>query len=382
MTAMSVHPFLPEPLDKVGSSAGASRPAEGLRVIHVVKHCNHGHGNAHVAIDLACIQASQGYEVVYASEGGDYSGLLESSGVALTELSQSQRHPWRSAGAVLKLAALCRRMRPDLLHAHMMSSAVTGYGASMLTGIPLLTTVHNSFDRHSLLMRLGQRVVAVSEAERRALVRRGFDPRRLDVVLNGPNGSARGLRPLDAGMAPLSAPSVTTVCGLHRRKGVADLLIAFAQAAQDFPAWHLNIIGAGPDRASLETMAQASGLSDRIHFLGSVLSPQPLLERSAIFVLASYAEPCSLAVAEARAAGCAIVATAVGGTPELLEHGRAGRLVEPARPDEIAAELRGLMADPDWLRLWRDRALAGSSHFYVDRLFRDYDGAYRRLLAR
>jgi glycosyltransferase involved in cell wall biosynthesis len=116
---------------------------------------------------------------------------------------------------------------------------------------------------------------------------------------------------------------------------VHDLPAAFRLLLPEFPNWHFNIIGNGPDREKLEALAIELGLSGSTHFIRSVEAPQPLLRQSQIFVLASYADPCCLVIPEARAAGCAIIATAVGGTPELLENGDAGQLVEPGRPIDL-----------------------------------------------
>jgi glycosyltransferase involved in cell wall biosynthesis len=121
------------------------------------------------------------------------------------------------------------------------------------------------------------------------------------------------------------------------------------------------------------------GLSGSAHFIGPVEAPQPLLQQSQIFVLASYADPCCLVIPEAREAGCAIVATAVGGTPELLGYGEAGQLVEPGKPEQFAKALRGLMQDEEALRQWRTRAKTGAAYFTVDRVVEDYDKVYAAL---
>jgi glycosyltransferase involved in cell wall biosynthesis len=350
-----------------------------MRIIHLIKHCQHCNGNVNVAVDLACGQAQKGHEVVFASAGGHYDRLLDAHGVRRAEIRQGQESsPFQLARNFSALIHLCRKFQPDVLHAHMMSSAVFGYLASKLTGVPLVTTVHNSFDRHAVLMRLGQVAVAVSKAEQNLLLKRGFRSEKVTVVVNGPNGSPRESFGTPAGVV-LATPSITTVCGLHPRKGVQDLLAAFRLLLPDFPNWHLNIVGGGPDREKLEALAMELGLSGSAHFIGPVESPQPLLRQSQIFVLASYADPCCLVIPEAREAGCAIVATAVGGTPELLDHGEAGRLVEPGRPEQFAAALRGLMQDEEALREWRSRAKAGAGHFTVDRVVEDYDKIYARL---
>jgi glycosyltransferase involved in cell wall biosynthesis len=147
----------------------------------------------------------------------------------------------------------------------------------------------------------------------------------------------------------------------------------------EFPNWHFNIIGNGPDGAKLEALLIEVGISGSTHFIGRVEATQPLWRQSRMFVLASHAEPFGLSVAEAREAGCAIVATAVGGIPEVLANGDAGRLVEPGRPDQFAKVLRGLMQDEEGLRQWRTRAKTGAGYFTVDRVVEDYDKVYAAL---
>ncbi len=214
------------------------------------------------------LQARRGHQVVFASAGGSYEPLLRACGVDHLRIVQNQKKPVAFLRAIWEVAQVSRRRQMDLLHAHMMSGALVGYVASRIAGIPLVTTVHNSFDRHSALMRLGDRVVAVSAAERDLLVGRGYKPARVDVVLNGPNGSARDDF-ASAGYAPeLQRPCVTTVCGLHRRKGVFDLISAFAAASRDLPQWRLYVAGEGPDRAALEAFTRDFGHAGPGYLLG------------------------------------------------------------------------------------------------------------------
>jgi glycosyltransferase involved in cell wall biosynthesis len=266
-------------------------------------------------------------------------------------------------------------IRPDIMHAHMMSSAVLGYGVARLVGATLVTTMHNSFERHSVLMRLGRVVVAVSEAERRLLLSRGYPDRKVVTVVNGADGSPREAIPADD-IGPLVRPAVMTLCGLHPRKAVGDVILAFAKVQPEFPDWHLNIVGWGPDRDRLEYLVAESGVQSSVHFLGSTTAPRPLLAAADIFASASLADPCPLAVAEARAAGCAVVATAVGGVPEVLDHGRAGHLVPPSNPGALAAAFRTLMSNPEVLAAWRARAKQDSEYFTVARMTEDYGRVY------
>jgi glycosyltransferase involved in cell wall biosynthesis len=330
------------------------------------------------------MQAQHGHDVIYASSGGDYLELFAKYGVRHELIVQNSRNPFHLAASLLRLQRLCRSFRPDVLHGHMMASAVFGYLGSLLSGTPMVTTVHNSFDKHSFLMRLGDHVVAVSEAERQSLLKSGYSAARLSVVINGPNHSPRDNFFLDgtADEVKIKQPCVVTVCGLHKRKGVNDLIRGFSEVAAELPDWHLYIVGQGPDRQLLADLVHELGASKRISFLGSVGNPAGILLKSDIFVLASYADPCSLAIGEAREAGCAIIATAVGGTPELLQFGDAGRLVEPGSPRQIATELHRLMTDQTTLRDWRARSLRGSEYYRVARVAKDYEQVYGSVISK
>lgn len=349
-----------------------------MKILHVLKHSFRGNGHVHVAVDLACAQADAGHDVVFAHAQGSYDGLLTDHGVRLALVTEptERRYAVRS---LIDLVGHARRLGPDVIHAHMMSSAVLSLPTALVTRSALVTTVHNSFESHSSLMRLGTLAVAVSHGEHERLLEEGFSARRTVTVLNGAVGSPREQLPKDD-IGSLDQPSIMTLSGLHGRKAVDDVIRAFSQVLPDFPTWHLNIVGGGPDLEKLQALVNRLELERSVRFLGSTLTPGYLLENASIFASASLAEPFGLTVAEARAAGCAIVATCVGGIPEVLEHGRAGILVEPSSPGQLADAFRTLMGDPAALREWQSRALRGNAAFAVARMARDYDDIYRRAI--
>ena len=349
-----------------------------LRIMHLLKHSLRGNGSVHVAVDLACAQADGGHEVYFASGQGSYDELLAAHGVHVVHLPEPSgvRQALRSARAML---AACRRIRPEVMHAHMMSPAVIAFPIAKVVRAVLVTTMHNSFDTHSVLMRVGKVVIAVSDAERRLLLSRGYPEKQVVTVLNGTDGSAREELPIDD-IGELRQPAVIALSGLHKRKAVGDVITAFAEVHPSFPQWHLSIVGGGPDRAELEEQVAALALGDSVHFMGSTLTPRPLLDSAAIFATASLADPCPLAVMEARVAGCAVIGTTVGGIPEVLEQGDAGQLVPPNEPPAMAEALRLLMADDDTLATWRARAKQGADYFSVRRVAEDHERVYRSVL--
>ena len=139
--------------------------------------------------------------------------------------------------------------------------------------------------------------------------------------------------------ADAAGPAILTLCGMVRRKGVAELIDAFATIAERRPDARLYLAGDGPDRAEFEGRRPACPARRGSPSSASFPNRRPLLAQADVFVLASRNEPFGLVLAEAREAGCAIVATAVGGVPEVLEHGRAGVLVAPGDVAALAAAL-------------------------------------------
>lgn len=354
-----------------------------VRIIHLINHCRFGHGNVHAAVDLACAQVASGDAVALASGPGEFVPLLEREGVEHIFLDQQSRHPLAVLKMVFRLRRVIRRFRPDIVHAHMMTGAVVGWLATRGSRTRLVTTLHNAFDGHAVLMGLGDRVIAVSEAVRQAMLDRGLPEAKLRTVLNGTLGARRrDFFTAAAALGPLARPSVVTICGLHDRKGVRDLLQAFELVGQDVPDAHLYLVGDGPHRPAYEQITSSLRSAERIHFMGEVADTKAVLAQTDVFVLASHADPAPLVLPEAREAGCAIVATAVDGIPELLEQGRAGDLVPPKEPSAMAAAILRLLRSPDQLAAARAKAALNLDYWTTARVCRDTRAVYRELVAR
>jgi glycosyltransferase involved in cell wall biosynthesis len=269
--------------------------------------------------------------------------------------------------ALQKLRDVVRDWRPDVIHAHMMTSALLARPICSLAGVPLVTSVHNEFEKSAILMAVGDRVIAVSDAVGQAMLRRGVAKRQLRVVLNGTIGAARLANA--ASTAPAFArPAILFVAGLHPRKGLPDLLEAFDAVHARFPEARLYVVGGGPFRERYEELARARRSAAAISFLGPQPNPIPFMRNADIFVLPSHAEPAGLVLSEAREAGCAVIASNVGGIPEMLERGEAGLLVPPRDPAALAQALSALLSDPAELRKWRERSQINLAHMHVERV--------------
>jgi glycosyltransferase involved in cell wall biosynthesis len=348
-----------------------------VKILHILKHTARANGNVCAMVDLACTQARSGHDVRVLSGGGHFDGLLARYGIQHIEIPHASKSP-RILTQLWRVYRALRTFGPDVVHAHMMTSAVVAAGLRPLLGFKLVTTVHNEFQPSARLMGVGQRVIGVSEAVTRSMIRRGIPASKMRTVLNGATHSPRFPEPPPPPL-PLRRPAVVFVGGMHPRKGVDDLITAFGRVAQRVPDAHLYLVGSGPMQAEYERLAQQAA-PGRCEFCGHSDDPRPYMAGADIFVLASRADPAPLVVAEARAAGCAVVATKVGGIPEMMEGGEAGILVEPDRPDLLAGALSSLLEDPDYLARVRAQAQVNIGKMSVDRMTADTESVYRELL--
>jgi glycosyltransferase involved in cell wall biosynthesis len=354
-----------------------------MNILHLANHCDEvGNGIMNVAVDLACHQADLGHKLAFASGGGSFVPLMQQHSVEHFQIEQLWRRPLSLPSAYRKLRDLVRSFQPDIVHAHMMTGALLARAVGPFGRFRLVTTVHNEWQRSAILMAVGERVIAVSEHVRDRMVKRGVSRGKLRVVRNGPLGSPRQ-RPLpdDAEWPHIDHPAIVTVAGMNERKGIRDLITAFAIVAEDYPRATLYLVGDGPDRKAFEVLANACPCANRIQFTGFVRDPRVYLYKADIFVLASRSDPSPLVIPEARAAGCAIVAAASGGIPEALDGGRAGILVPPLRPDVLASTLRNLLAYPEQRDAWGKCAQINLGPLHVSRTVNETLAVYDELLA-
>jgi len=349
-----------------------------MRILHILNHIREvGNGIVNVAVDLACLQAQAGHQVAVASNGGEYETLLAQYGVEHWPLNQTRR--WKNlAGAASQYRTIIYQCQPDIVHAHMMTGVVLAKLLKFAARYRLISTVHNEFQRSALLMGWADQAIAVSEAVAQSMHQRGIPLAKLSTIRNGPVGSPRQLPIAQVEPLPLQKPAVVTVAGLNPRKGISILIEGFNQMALAFPQAHLYIVGEGPDRAKFEQQARNSKANDRIHFEGFQPEPQRYLLAADVFVLASVQEPFGLVLAEARAAGCAIVASRVDGIPEALDMGAAGWLVPPADSGAIAQAVTRLLEDSDLRQLWQQKAQRNLENLSAQRMSEETLALYKK----
>jgi glycosyltransferase involved in cell wall biosynthesis len=297
------------------------------------------------------------------------------------------------------LSRVLRDERVDLLHAHT-AHAVTLAALATLFRRPRPRVV--AARRLSFPLRgrfVGRvkygfrvdRVIAVSEAIRRLLIRQGLEPRRVAVVHSGIDphrfrGGERSrlresLRPF-LGEAAGTAFLIGTAGHLAAHKGLEVFLHAAADAARELPAARFVVIGRGESEAALRRAAERLGIATRVVFAGFRDDMPDVFAGLDLFVLSSVSGEGSPAVLkEAMAAGTPLVATALDGIEEIVEDARHGLLVPPGNAPALARAMILLAEDPQLRARYSAAALARVQDFTADRMVERTEDVYRSIEA-
>ena len=247
-------------------------------------------------------------------------------------------------------ARWCRRNGVQIVQSCDLYTNVFALPAAALAGVPVRIGSRRELNPDKTaaqiaLQRLAYRcahlVVANSSAARQQVEQEGVPSGRVRVIPNGITIAhftpASGVRPVR---------TVLTVANLRREKAHDVLLKAAAQLAPAHPQLRFVVAGGGPREGELRALSSSLGLDGRVEFLGHVENVPALLARADAFVLPSLSEAFPNAAMEAMAAGLPVVASAVGGLLDLIEHGRNGLLVPAGDCDALAAAMASLVADP------------------------------------
>jgi sugar transferase (PEP-CTERM/EpsH1 system associated) len=297
----------------------------------------------------------------------------------------------------LRMARLFRVLRPDIVHSRNWSCVDAIVGAR-LAGVPIV--VHGEHGRDAIdphgrntRRRIGRRVlgpfvtqfVTVSQDLERWLVEDvGVPARKVVSICNGVDTKrfspgAREAARLALGIG-VEGFVVGTVARLDPVKDQIGMIQAFKEVASD-PRALLVIAGDGPARPELERAISTLGLEERVRLLGERNDVPQVLAALDVFVLGSVGEGISNTILEAMATGLPVIATRVGGNPELVVDEATGLLVEPRRPDRLGAMMRRYLENPELGtrhgRAARERA---TSQFSLDRMVGAYGDLYVRLV--
>ena len=270
------------------------------------------------------------------------------------------------------VVGLVRALRIDVLHAHEVKSDAITLLAAGLQRVSTVTTLHGwisngrkqrvlvALDRH--LVRRFDRVIAVSSLIRDELVAAGVKPEKIRLLHNAiaveryRRSGRRGFLQELVGR-PLDGPVLSSIGRLSQEKGHADLIEALGiVCSTSRQSVSVVFAGDGPERQRLVERTRALGLEDIVHFPGYVGQPERVLEETDLMVLPSHTEGLPNAALEALAMEVPVLATRVGGTPEVIEQGVTGRLVPARSPRALADALVEFLGDPE---PWKKMAVRG-----------------------
>jgi glycosyltransferase involved in cell wall biosynthesis len=288
-----------------------------------------------------------------------------------------------------QLYKICKEYKPDILVVHGFSEHIWGRYAGLLAKVPHLVHVeHNSRERYTWLRlkqakwlsRYTAKIIGCSEGVKQNLLRLGFPAEKVVSIPNGIN-----LTRFDQStQVPFCKRKAEIIMAARfaRQKDQTSLIKAIALLKNKDIEVKVNFAGLGKSShiVTAQKLVKRLGLEQQISFLGHCTNLPELLTQHQIFVLSTHYEGMPLALIEAMASGCAIVASEVVGVKEMFVHGEDGYLVEPQSPRALAEAIEKLLADKDYTE---KMAISGQkkarSQFSVERMAGEYKLLFRSL---
>ena len=320
---------------------------------------------------------------------------IESLGVPVFQVA---KHHKLDITILPRLVQLLRRERIDILQTFLWTANAWGRAAGRIAGVPVLVAGERNVDIWEqsykrtigrLLARYTDRIVGNSEAVREYLLQRGgLDPADVSTIYNGVNFE-RFEQPVDPAerRAELGIPENALLAGVVARvepaKDHETLLRAFGHVKERTADVHLAVVGDGSLRPSLEALAHELGIGDRVHFTGFRTDAAEWIATFDFSVLSSRKEGLSNTVIESMAAGRPVIATAVGGNPEVIVEGETGYLLPVRQPEAFGEAIATLTSDRERLR---EMGAAGKKRvhalFSVDQMVENTSRLYLELASR
>jgi glycosyltransferase involved in cell wall biosynthesis len=293
----------------------------------------------------------------------------------------------------LSLRGILRRERVDVLHAHMFGSNVGGTVIGRLARVPVIVAHEHtwSFEGRPLRRFVDREVigrgstvfVAVSRDDQRKMIEiEGVNPEK---ILHVPNGIAAPPPPSGADVRselgiPPGVPLIGTVSVLRPQKALDVFVRASAELLREDPDLRVLLAGDGPLKGELTELVHSLGVQDRLLMPGYRSDASDVIAALDVAISSSAFEGSPLAVMEYMESARPIVATRVGGVPDLIEDGVHGLLVDPGDDTALAAAIRRMLADPEAARRMGEAAQERRRHeFTVELMVRRFEALYARL---
>lgn len=371
--------------------------ARRIRVAYLIDRLQRAGAQAHLG-QLVSRLDPRGFEpeVFCLLAGGPVAEEMKARGVPVEVLGLGRLYGPRALAELVRLARRLRRRRIDVLHTYLVSANIYGTIAARMARVAVITSRRDTgFSRNwrlrlveeRLINPLVDRVVAVSPAVAALTLREhGVPPGRLVTIENGvdveawkPEGQPRAEARQELGLLE-DEVAVGVIGHLSPVKGHADFLQAAARVSAEAPRTRFVLVGDGSLRPTLEALAASLGLGARVVFAGTRADMPRVLSALDVVAVPSHSEGMSNALLEAMAMALPVVATSVGGNPDVVRDGVTGRLVPPRDPAALARVLVELAAHPASRQsLGRAARRHVADHLSLSGMVSRYEELYRGL---
>lgn len=355
-----------------------------LKIIHIIGRL--AYGGAERLLFEICQKIDKNrfdVSVIVLQENNPLAKTYEDAGVNLKFFNKKTKGDFR---IIKQVANYLRESKPDIVHTQLFAGDYWGGKAALDAKAPhIVCTKHDIMSEGYWRDRLGrkmrqkfEKVVAISEATREFLIHNEkIEPQNIALIYNG----------IDTNRFYTKSPSIFksdelvigSVGRLTKEKGHKHLIRAcrFLKNRD----WRLILVGDGPLRQQLKSLAEVLSLSSRVEFVGEVEDVRPHLAKMDVFVLPSVSEGLSLVILEAAAASKFVIAANVGGVPEIIDDQQNGLLFKPKNIEQLLQHL-------NWVDVNREQAIRMAEklqkkimeQFDINRTIKQYERFYENLI--
>ena len=370
-------------------------PEKTLKILYLITRSEIGGAQRYI-LDLASFCRDQGHIVVVAS-GGDENGELIKRLVKLNIQTYCLRHLTRELNfysdisVFFDLIKLINKIKPDIVHLNSSKAGSIGALAAKFCGVrKIIYTIHGLVLNEPLPFfhkifywfaewfsaKLKNKLISVSEFDKQSLLKNKITTTdKIAVIHNGLDPARIFFLDKSTALAKLFGREqnekefiIGTIANLYPAKGLIYLIEAAKSVLKIYPRTKFAVIGDGPLKSSLADTIIEYGLADKFILAGSLPEANRNLKAFDLFVLPSLKEGLAYALLEASAAGLPIIATAVGGNPEVVKNNFNGLLVPPADFGALAQTIINLMGDPNKASFLASNSASVLKNFSLDQM--------------
>lgn len=335
------------------------------KVLYVITKSNWGGAGKYV-FDLATAAQSRGWEVAVVAGGeGELLTKLHQEGIRTIPLPKMKRDIQflGEIGSLFNLIKIFKAEKPDVIHLNSPKAGGLGAVAGRLARVPkIIFTGHGwAFNEKRpfwqkpvifffqwLMIILSHQTIAVSKKTAQDINFLPFVKKKITIIYNG--FTATNLLPKKEAREKLDSEDrdgiwLGALAELHKNKGLDILLLAFKKVMEKIPGLTLIIIGEGEERENLARIISRYQLANNVHLVGRRENAATLLPAFDLFILPSRTEALPYALLEAGSAGLPVIASNVGGIPEIIENNKEGALVQAENTHLLADKILELLAN-------------------------------------